>query len=140
MHIQTMCLKNKDIFNYSEEIEKAFCTDTRYLPAKVNFYIQKTAHNLKAAKEEIEETKNEILLHHGKYDDSTGYYEIYPEHIATVNKEINELFNLEQEISLYNLPLSWLDNVDFTLQQMNALMCMITDDCEEECFEEECYE
>lgn len=126
--MQKINLLNKQIFEYSEELEKAFCEDTRYFPARINFYIQKTAHSLKQAKEEIEETREKIILNYGKYDAETGYCEVLPQNIKIVNKEISDLMNLEQEISLYTLPLSWLDEMEFSIPQINALMFMIKDD------------
>ena len=39
--IKSIMLTNQEIFNYSENLEKAFCEDTRYFPARINFYIQK---------------------------------------------------------------------------------------------------
>ena len=79
--MQKINLLNKQIFEYSEELEKAFCEDTRYFPARINFYIQKTAHSLKQAKEEIEETREKIILNYGKYDAETGYCEVLPQNI-----------------------------------------------------------
>lgn len=134
--MEQIILKNKDICEYSESIEKAFCEDSRYFPARINFYIQKTASSLKQAKEEVEETRNNIIIHHGNYDAETGYCEVRPENINIVNQEIADLMSLEQEISLYKLPLSWLDGMDFSIPQINALMFMIEDDSEEINFNE----
>ena len=58
--ITVINLTNNDIYNYSNNIEAAFCEDTRYFPARINFYIQKNAHILKEGFLEIEETRNNI--------------------------------------------------------------------------------
>lgn len=126
--IKSIMLTNQEIFNYSENLEKAFCEDTRYFPARINFYIQKNAHSLKSAYEEIEETRNNIILNYGQYDAETSYCTVPQEKIDIVNKEIASLMSLKQETSLYTLPLSWLDDLDLSFNQMDALMFMINDD------------
>ena len=54
-----MILKNKDIIKYYEELSASFKDNTKYLPAKISFIIQK---NIKMLKELSEEIYIEIIL------------------------------------------------------------------------------
>lgn len=136
-------LTNDFIYKIVDEIEEAFHKDTRYFPARINFYIQKNVNALKKLKEEIHETREKMILHYGTYDAETGYCSIPPENVKSLNDEIKELMEITQDVSLHLLPLEWLDVLDLSFPQMEALMFMIDDSEEEfksEGVEEEVYE
>lgn len=120
-------LTNDFIYKIVDDIEEAFHQDTRYFPARINFYVQKNVNALRKLKEEIHETREKMILHYGIYDSKTGYCNIPKENIEPLNKEIKELMDITQEVSLYQLPLEWLDNLDLSFAQMEALMFMIDD-------------
>ena len=125
-------LTNDFIYRIVDDIEKAFCTDTRYFPARINFYIQKNVSALRTLKDEIHETREKMILHYGTYNSETGYCTVPNENMEQLNKEVEELMSIVQPISLYLIPLSWLDDMDFNFNQMEALMFMIREDDEDD--------
>lgn len=123
----TVELTNDFIYRIVDNIEDAFHQDTRYFPARINFYIQKNVNSLRKLKDEINETREKMILHYGTYDAKTGYCNVPETNLESLNKEIQELMEIKQEISLYQIPLEWLDALDLSFPQMEALMFMIDD-------------
>lgn len=126
-----MKLKNSQIFEMANNLVTAFQNETRYLPAKLNFYIQKNRNILVQLAEEIDSGRMTIIQHYGIIDGQTGGYIIPDDKKEAVNKELNDLAQLIQEVKLEFIPLSYLDNLEFTTKQMQALMFMIKDEVEE---------
>ena len=75
----------------------------------------------------VEKVRLEII---NKYKDENN--NIPKENIDIVNKELNDLLNIEQEVKVYTIPFEALENIEFTSAQANALMFMIDDPIEEE--------
>ena len=120
-----MTLKNYQIYNYATALTKEFGVDcTIKLPVRVNFYLQKNIENIKILAIEIEDMRNKIVSENSIANES-GVYEINPDKIELVQKELDDLANLTLEVNLYPLKLDSFDGVDLTYQQMNALMFMI---------------
>lgn len=125
-----MKLTNAQIFEMATNLVAAFQNETRYLPAKLNFYIQKNRNILSARAEEINASRTAIISHYGDIDMNTGNYTIPDDKKSIVNSELSDLAKLTQEINLERIPLSYLDNLEFTSKQMQALMFMIEDEVE----------
>lgn len=126
-----MKLKNSQIFEMANNLVTAFQNETRYLPAKLNFYIQKNRNILVQLAGEIDSGRMTIIQHYGIVDNQTGGYIIPDDKKETVNKELNDLAQLIQEVKLEFIPLSYLEGLEFTTKQMQALMFMIKDEVEE---------
>ena len=126
-----MKLKNSQIFEMANNLVAAFQNETKYLPAKLNFYIQKNRNILVQLAEEINSSRVTIIQHYGITDGQTGGYIIPDDKKEVVNKELNDLAQLIQEVKLESIPLSYLEGLEFTTKQMQALMFMIKDEVEE---------
>lgn len=126
-----MKLKNSQIFEMANNLVTAFQNETKYLPAKLNFYIQKNRNILVQLAEEINSSRVTIIQHYGITDSQTGGYIIPDDKKEVVNKELNDLAQLIQEVKLESIPLSYLEGLEFTTKQMQALMFMIKDEVEE---------
>lgn len=117
-------MTNAEIYGISEALNSAFNTEERYLPARVNFFIQKNRSVLARQVEIIEETRNSIIIHYGQ-SQSDGSYFVGEAKIAEANKELADLLNVNQEVNISMIKLSDLDGLDFTPSQMQALLFMI---------------
>lgn len=120
-----MKLTNNQIYSYSIKLEKAFSDDTQKLPVKINFYLQKNKNTLLELAESIESTRNELFTQYGTFVEDKGY-EFSEENMVLLNKEIEELASLEQEVNIYMVNIDTLpDDIILTTAQMDALMFMI---------------
>ena len=121
-----MTLTNNEIYIYAQKLTMAFNDEQQKLPVKINFYLQKNKSILKIMASEIEKERVEIAKTYGELDNENWQYIIPPEKIEEVNKELNDLLSLTQEVQIYTIKIEDLSD-DFTLTtaQMEAIMFMI---------------
>lgn len=98
-----------------------------YIPAKANFAIQKNFKTLSDAAQEIEQARLNVIKHYGELDENGSMYNISNENTPIVNKELNELFNVEQELDIRTFNIEDLGKAEFTPSQMQIIMFMIED-------------
>lgn len=121
-----MILTNNEIYNYASDLFEAFQDNNQRLPIKINFYLQKNKKTLLELSQDIEKSRIEIAKHYGVFDPETSKYNIPNEKLTAVNQELNDLFNLEQEVNIYKVNINNLsDDFDLTTAQMEAIMFMI---------------
>ena len=120
-----MKLNNYQIYEYAQELSGIFTNSDLYIPVKANFLIQKNIRLIAAAGEEIEKSRFQIAQHYGKLDEVNNVFIIPEEKLNEANKEINDLFSIEQELNIQLIKLEDLGNAEFTTKQMQALMFMI---------------
>ena len=121
-----MKLTNNEIYVYTRQLMEAFQDGEQRLPIKVNFYLQKNKSTLLALAQDIEKARLEIAQNYGTLDESGEQYQIPNEKLAEVSKELEDLFNLEQEVNIYKINIDSLsDDLTFTTAQMEAIMFMI---------------
>ena len=123
-----MKFTNFDIYNYGQQVNGMFTNKDLYLPAKVNFFLQKNIQTMINAAEEIEKSRIEIVRHYGVPNEETGSIEVPVELTAVATAEIQDLFNLEQELNITPINIEKFGNIELTLEQMNAIMFMIEGD------------
>lgn len=121
-----MKLKNSDIYNIAMLLTDNFKDSTQYLPIKINFYIQKNKDILIALAQDIETNRLRIMEEYGvKNEDGTSYI-IKKENIDVAQKEITDLFDIEQEVNIYTVSLDSIpEGTTLTTGQMEAIMFMI---------------
>ena len=124
------CLKmtNAEIFGFWNIFKETFENDTQYLPARVSFYFYKNLSNLNNALEIIERARRNILLTYGNFDSANNTYHFDEDKKNIANQELQELLQIEQEVEIILMPLSWFDNLNFTSKQMQILGIMIEED------------
>ena len=120
-----MKLNNYIIYQYAQTLNGIFDKEDLYIPAKANFYIQKNIKTILSAAEEIDKTRFEIFKHYGQLNDTQDQYIVPNEKIEEANKELNDLFTIEQNLEIKTLKLEDLGNIELTPQQMQAIMFMI---------------
>lgn len=117
-------LTNNDIYFINEQFNKAFENSQQYLPAKANFYIQKNKKKIAELAQEIEIARAEIIKNFGEQKEDQKYY-IPQDKIQEAQQELLDLLNIQQEIEVFTISLDDIENLHFTLPQMEALMFMI---------------
>ena len=119
-----MILTNQQIFKYSQDIVNNFSKIDKYYPAKFNFYLQKNLKALMNGVDEIEQSRNKTIQHYGEKKGDNEYF-VPPEKIEVENAELQELLSIQQDVDIYMLKLQDIEELEFTPQQMEALMFMI---------------
>lgn len=121
-----MLMKNSEIYNYAQALVEAFQDNNQRLPVKINFYLQKNKKTLLSLSQDIEQSRMEIAQNYGILNEEGTAYNIPEENISIVNTEIQDLFNIEQEVPIYKVSIdSFSDDLTLTTAQMEAIMFMI---------------
>lgn len=123
-----MKLKNKDIYNYNNNLTIAFNDNNKYFPVKVNFIIQKNKRLLSGLSSEIDLYRRNIGELYGTLSEEEGVYNISKEKLSAAQKELNELMEVEQEVNIIMIPLKDIENLEFTSNQMDAMLFMINEE------------
>lgn len=128
----TKNMKNGEIFDLATNLLEAFPRidgeeDAKTYPIKVLFYLRKNIKNLTELAQDIETARVEIIKRYGVEDkDNPGQFKFETdEKVESANKEFTELFNLEQEVTIYTIPLDAFNDMQLTEKQMDAIMDMI---------------
>lgn len=125
MAMKTMT--NLEIYNYASMLMSAFKEELT-LPVKVNFYLQKNTNTMVEAGKEIEKTRMEIIQRYGSQSEDGQSFEVTADNIEAVNKELEDLFALEQEIKINEISLEAFANVELTTAQVAAIAFMIKEE------------
>lgn len=121
-----MKLTNNEIYNCATKLASEFKDTKQVLPVKINFYLQKNKKLLLELAQDIEQARMQIAQTYGKYNEETQNYSIDPERVAEANKELNDLFTLEQDVNICMINFANIDdNLSLTTGQMEAMMFMI---------------
>ena len=127
----TRTLKNGEIFEMTTKLIEAFQKDTesgeKTYPIKVLFYLRKNMKTLTELAQDIEKARVEIIKRYGtpSEENPEQYQFETQEKIEAANKEFEELFGLEQEVTIYTIPLEAFNDMELTEKQMDAVMEMI---------------
>lgn len=121
-----MKLTNNQIYTYATDLAAVFQDTNQKFPVKVNFYLQKNKETLMAMAQDIEKARLDLLSNYGELDQETNKFTIYPDKMEIAAKELEDLFNLEQEVNIYKVNIdSFGDDLSLTTGQMEALLFMI---------------
>ena len=119
-------LTNEEIYLINKQLNEVFEQSGQYLPAKVNFYIQKNKKKIAELAQEIEATRAQIVRNFGyQSEDEDNKYIIPPDKIQEAQHELDELLDIKQEIDVNLISINDIENLHFTFPQMEALMFMI---------------
>lgn len=129
--VQRKMMKNLEIYNLANALLEGFQDNNMTLPVKVNFYFQKNMNAIVEMAQDIDKSRIAIFDKYGKRDEENNQYTFDPSVTDQVNQELQDLFELEQEVKINLLKLDWFDKVELTSQQVAAITFMIEDDEEE---------
>lgn len=126
-----MRLNNKEIYDIYEKLQLSFDNNSRYFPVKINFFIQKNKKVLKELCDIIDVSKQSIAQQYGVMDsEDVNLFHIKPENIEIAQKELNDLMNIEHDLNIMMISLKDIENLEFTPNQMEAIMFMIDEEAE----------
>lgn len=125
-------MSNTEIYNAATALSELFSemvqAEMRF-PVKVNFYFQKNMNSLIAMAQELEQERTNIIMKYGTpTPEDPEKVMIDPEQLDNANKELSDLFSLEQEVAINTIELDWFDGINMTPQQVNAITFMIKDE------------
>lgn len=119
-------MTNAEIYELNNRLNSVFQNETRYLPAKVNYFIIKNKAVISNLATEIEEARGNVIIQYGELEDpATGQYTFTEESRLKANQELADLLNIEQEVQISKVKIDDLEGLEFTPQQMQALLFMI---------------
>lgn len=121
-----MIMTNNEIYTYTRQLMEAFSDGEQKLPIKINFYLQKNRSTLLELAQDIEKSRLEIAQNFGVLDEAGEQYIIPNDKLAEASKELEDLFNLEQDVMIHKINIDSLsDDLILSAAQMEALMFMI---------------
>lgn len=123
-----MKMTNEKIYTIAQQINKELADLTTYIPAKANFLMQKNMNTIMEAAKEIDNTKINIAKNYGTLNEESQQYTIPNDKMEVVNKELKDLFSIEQDLSISTVKIDDFGNAEFTPQQMAALIFMIKEE------------
>jgi hypothetical protein len=130
MATKNITLTNLEIYTTAQALMESITTDIN-LPVKVGFYIQKNMKKMTELAQEIEKSRMEIFDKYGEKDEENNQYKFDKNVQEQVQKELNDLFDLTQDVKTNMLELDWFDDIDLNANQIAAISYMITDDEDE---------
>lgn len=130
MATKNITLTNLEIYTTAQALMESITTDVN-LPVKVGFYIQKNMKKMTELAQEIEKSRMEIFDKYGEKDEENNQYKFDKNVQEQVQKELNDLFDLTQDVKTNMLELDWFDDIDLNANQIAAISYMIKDDEDE---------
>ena len=118
-----MKITNNNIYNYATNL--AALNIESKMPVRINFFLQKNIQTVIAAAQEIDAARMEVAREFGTPNEDGTAYNIAPDKMAEAQKELNDLFALEQELNIHIFKLDDFDGIEMTTQQLSAIMFMI---------------
>lgn len=131
MATKNITLTNLEIYTTAQALMENITTDMN-LPVKVGFYIQKNMKKMTELAQEIEKSRMEIFDKYGEKDEENNQYKFDKSVQEQVQKELNDLFDLTQDVKTNMLELDWFDDIDLNANQIATISYMIADDDEDE--------
>ena len=120
-------LTNGEIYNLAMCLSNSFVDNELYLPAAVNYSIQKNKTIISELVQEIEQHRINIIHHYGEILED-GNIRVPENKVDDANKEINDLLSIEQEIKIYTFKIEEIADVQLTSAQMSSIMFMIEEE------------
>lgn len=120
-------MTNGEIYQIAIALTNAGFNDNEiYIPAAINFAIQKNKLILLENAEIIEKGRMAIIEHYSS-EKIENSFTIPQENVDKANEELKELLDIEQVVKLYTFSIEALGDIKFTSAQMQAIMFMIED-------------
>lgn len=125
-------MSNMEIYNIATTLvalHNRMVEEEKVFPVKVNFYFQKNMNSLVEMAKELDAERSSIVMKYGTPSETDeNQIQIPQEHVDEVNKTLNDLFSLEQEVAVNVIELDWFEGVNMTAQEVAAITFMIKDE------------
>lgn len=119
-----MKLTNEEIFITGRKVSEAF-SDADRLPVRANFFLQKNIKTLRELMLEIERERITIGKKYGVFDPDTESYQIPEENREEVRREMDALYDIEQEVEIRTVSIADFGECNLTTGQMEAILFMV---------------
>lgn len=119
-----MLLTNNQIYSYAAQLSQLELQDCK-IPVKIGFFLQKNIQVIAAAGQEIEQARIKIAQTFGELSADGTQFIVPPEKMSIAQQELNDLFNLEQNLNIHIFKLDDFNNIELTYTQLSAIMFMI---------------
>lgn len=127
-----MKLTNNEIYNYANALLQHFGADNDMkLPVKLSFFLQKNIKIITEAAQEVDKARMEIIQQYGIPSEDGQSYEIPEDKVEIASQELEELFNIEQNLNIHRFYIDDFENIEMTSAQTAALLFMIKDEDED---------
>lgn len=125
-----MVMTNKEIYIAADLLSQQFQKNTSniQLPVKINFFLQKNINLILKMGQEIENARINIAKQYGILNNDNSFYSIPEDKEEFVNQELNDLFNLTQEVNIHKLKLNDFENINLSFDQVSAILFMIDEE------------
>ena len=120
-----MILKNSEIYGLAIRSQVFYEDKISQFPAKVGFYLFKNLKMLKELAVEIEEMRRGIINSFSPEEIDDDTYKVAPEVQAKLQRQLNSLSELTQDVPFYKLKLEDFEDVKLSGEQLNVLVDMI---------------
>lgn len=121
----SMKMNNGMIYQYALALNEALNDNNLQMPVAVIFSIEKNKQTLMAIAQDVEKYRMDIIKKYG--EEVNGNYNVPQDKIEIANKELQDLFSIEQEVNIYKFNIEDLGDIKLTSNQMNAILFMIED-------------
>ena len=118
-------MNNGMIYQYALALSEALSDNDLQIPVAVLFSIEKNKQTLMAIAQDVEKYRIDIIKKYG--EEVNGNYNVPKDKIEIANKELKDLFSIEQEVKIYKFNIEDLGDIKLTSNQMNAILFMIED-------------
>ena len=121
----SMKMNNGMIYQYALALNEALNDNDLQMPVAVLFSIEKNKQTLMTVAQDVEKYRMDIIKKYG--EEVNGNYNVPQDKIEIANKELQDLFSIEQEVNIYKFNIEDLGDIKLTSNQMNAILFMIED-------------
>lgn len=121
----SMKMDNGLIYQHALNLNEALNDNDIQMPVAVLFSIEKNKQTLMTVAQDVEKYRMDIIKKYGK--EVNGNYNVPQDKIEIANKELQDLFSIEQEVNIYKFNIEDLGDIKLTSNQMNAILFMIED-------------
>ena len=118
-------MNNGMIYQYALTLNEVLNNNDLQMPVAVIFSIEKNKQTLMTIAQDIEKYRMDIIKKYG--EEVNGNYNVPQDKIEIANKELQDLFSIEQEVNIYKFNIEDLGDIKLTSNQMNAILFMIED-------------
>ena len=118
-------MNNGMIYQYALTLNEALNDNDLQMPVAVIFSIEKNKQTLMTVAQDVEKYRMDIIKKYG--EEVNGNYNVPQDKIEIANKELQDLFSIEQEVNIYKFNIEDLGDIKLTSNQMNAILFMIED-------------
>ena len=117
-------MTNQEIMELYYGLDNIFKKDDLRFPAKVSFALLRDWRLIDPIIQDLERARFDILSAHGALQEQDGNQVFIPNDLASaqiIEKELDDLFSVENNIDLYKIPISDIENMELSMQELDGL-------------------